>query len=591
MPRLIVRATPFHGDSVVELSRLRTTIGRSARNDLCVEDPFASRLHADVRRRGDSYWISDLGSANGTLVNGQRLKESTVLRDRDLIRIGETEIEYSEHFDTGPARRKTNLLFTDEPYLGRQSWAEMTIGPGAQSSAADIISTLGRDSGVVAAPKPEIDNGLRFEDDNLSMITRVSLSLLSPLSLEETFRRVLDCIFEVVRADRGYVMLLEDPGRSAANSDDAPSPQGGADLVCKASRYREVTAEAVDEEIQISQSISEQVLRNAVSVLTSDARHDPRFQSRQSIVLGGTRSVMAVPLMIEKRVGGMIYVDTQIEADRFTERDLQVLSLIAGVAGIRIENMALLELREEQRRLANELEVASEIQLGLHPAGPPTIEGYDLDGYSFPCYEVGGDYYDFIARSDGRHVVALGDVSGKGTGAALLMSSVHAAVRAHTRTRLTAGEVVTEINQYICDNSPANRYVTLFYSEIDLGTHRMTYINAGHNPPVLVRASGELQRLDIGGLPVGITPRAEYAEGWVEFQPGDVLVIFSDGATESLSESGEEFGESRLIEVVRQNRHRTAAGIRDRIDEGLARFVGRAKSVDDLTMVIVKRQE
>ena len=586
MPRLIVRATPFHGDSVAELSRPRTTIGRSARNDLCVEDPFASRLHADVRRRGDAYWISDLGSANGTLVNGSRLVESVPLRDRDLIRIGETEIEYLDHTDTAPARRKTNLLFTDDPYQARQSWAEMTIGPGVKSSAAEIISTLGRDSGAVPTPKPPVDGELRIEEDTLSVITRVSLSLLSSLSLEETFRQVLDCVFEIVRADRGYVMLLENAAPEKSDSQD-----GNGELVCKASRYREVTADAVDDEIQISQAISEQVLQNAVSVLTSDARHDQRFQARQSIVLGGTRSVMAVPLMIEKRVGGMIYVDTQIEADRFTERDLQVLSLIAGVAAIRIENMALLELREEQRRLANELEVASEIQLGLHPAGPPPITGYDLDGYSFPCYEVGGDYYDFIPRGDGRHVVALGDVSGKGTGAALLMSSVHAAVRAHVRTRLSASEVVTEINQYICDNSPANRYVTLFYSEIDPGTHQMTYINAGHNAPILARASGELMRLDIGGLPVGITPLAEYAEGWVQFQPGDVLVIFSDGATESLSESGEEFGEPRLVEAVRQNRHRTAAGVRDRIDEVLARFVGKAKSVDDLTIVVVKREE
>ncbi|MFZ4984012.1 MAG: SpoIIE family protein phosphatase [Blastocatellia bacterium] len=586
MPRLIVRATPFHGDSVAELSRPRTTIGRSARNDLCVEDPFASRLHADVRRRGDAYWISDLGSANGTLVNGSRLVESVPLRDRDLIRIGETEIEYLDHTDTAPARRKTNLLFTDDPYQARQSWAEMTIGPGAKSSAAEIISTLGRDSGAVPTPKPPVDGELRIEEDTLSVITRVSLSLLSSLSLEETFRQVLDCVFEIVRADRGYVMLLENAAPEKSDSQDE-----NGELVCKASRYREVTADAVDDEIQISQAISEQVLQNAVSVLTSDARHDQRFQARQSIVLGGTRSVMAVPLMIEKRVGGMIYVDTQIEADRFTERDLQVLSLIAGVAAIRIENMALLELREEQRRLANELEVASEIQLGLHPAGPPPIAGYDLDGYSFPCYEVGGDYYDFIPRGDGRHVVALGDVSGKGTGAALLMSSVHAAVRAHVRTRLSASEVVTEINQYICDNSPANRYVTLFYSEIDPGTHQMTYINAGHNAPILARASGELMRLDIGGLPVGITPLAEYAEGWVQFQPGDVLVIFSDGATESLSESGEEFGEPRLVEAVRQNRNRTAAGVRDRIDEVLARFVGKAKSVDDLTIVVVKREE
>ena len=110
----MVRATPSHGDSVVELSRLRTTIGRSARNDLCVEDPFASRLHAEVRRRGDGYWISDLGSANGTIVNGVRVTIPTPLRDRDLIRIGETEIEYADRVDTAPARRKTNLLFADQ---------------------------------------------------------------------------------------------------------------------------------------------------------------------------------------------------------------------------------------------------------------------------------------------------------------------------------------------------------------------------------------------------------------------------------------------------------------------------------------------
>jgi len=583
---------------VVELSRLRTTIGRSARNDLCVEDPFASRLHADVRPRGDGFWIADLGSANGTTVNGKSVTAPVALRDRDLIRIGETEIEYTEQLDTSPARRKTNLLFTDEPYQERQSWAEMTIGPGAKGSAAEIISTLSRDSGMSAMPTPSVESGLRIEANTLSMIMRVSLSLLSSLSLEETFRQVLDCVFEVVRADRGYVLLLEGAEVPPAEQTHAEkqtaenkTDKSSASLICKASRHRQEAATEPDEEILVSQAISEQVLRNGVSVLTMDARHDPRFMARQSIVLGGTRSVMAVPLVIEKRVGGLIYVDTRIEADRFTERDLQVLSLIAGVAAIRIENMALLELREEQRRLANELEVASEIQLGLHPAGPPSIPGYDLDGYSFPCYEVGGDYYDFIARGDGRYVVALGDVSGKGTGAALLMSSVHAAVRAHTRTRLLAGEVVTEINQYICDNSPANRYVTLFYSELDPATNQLTYINAGHNPPALVRMNGELRRLELGGLPVGISPPAAYAEGRIEFQPGDVLVIFSDGATESLSEDGEEFGESRLIDTVVRNRHRTAAGIRDRVDEALARFVGRAKSVDDLTLVIVKRQE
>jgi sigma-B regulation protein RsbU (phosphoserine phosphatase) len=600
----MVRATPLHGDSVVELSRLRTTIGRSARNDLCVEDPFASRLHAEVRRRGDTYWISDLGSANGTLVNGSRLTVPVLLRDRDLIRIGETEIEYSDRIDTAPARRKTNLLFAEQ---GAGEVGEGSFIPVGLNSAAKLISTLEKDPPVPAArstamtpgePRPgkaaELEPGRPdqderaappvplIKDDTLSMITRVSLTLLSPLSLDETLRQVLECVFEVVEAERGYVMLLET---------DSEKKESRPELVCKASRYRSGEGRDETEEVEISQSISEQVLREGRSVLTSDARHDPRFQERQSIVLGGVRSVMAVPLAVEKRVSGMIYVDNLLNINRFTERDLQLLTLIAGVAAIRIENMSLLELQEEQRRLANELEVASEIQLSLHPAVPPTIPGYDLDGCSFPCYEVGGDYYDFIGKSDGRHVVALGDVSGKGTGAALLMSSVHAAVRAHTRTRLSAAEVVAEINHYICDNSPANRYVTLFYSELDPRTNELTYINAGHNAPVLVRASGEVTRLDIGGFPVGITPAAVYGEGWVGLEPGDALVIFSDGATESQNEEGDEFGEPRMIEVVRKNRHRSAAGIRDRIDEALAKFVGKAKAIDDLTLVIVKRQE
>jgi serine phosphatase RsbU (regulator of sigma subunit) len=342
-------------------------------------------------------------------------------------------------------------------------------------------------------------------------------------------------------------------------------------------------------EVKISRSISEQVLKAGTSVLTQDAQHDPRFQQQHSILLGGIRSVMAVPLAVEGRVAGMIYVDSPYGTSRFTEQDLQLLTLIAGVAAIRIENMRLLEVQQEKKRLAEELEVAKEIQLRLHPASSPALPGYDLVGMSFPCFEVGGDYYDFIEKHDGRFVIALGDVSGKGTGAALLMSSLHAAVRAQTTTRLSSSEIVSEINQYIYDNTPSNRYVTLLYGELDARTHQLIYINAGHNPPLLVRASGEVTRLDVGGFPVGITPDVEYREGWVQLEPGDVLVVYSDGVTESLNEQEEEFGEARLIEVVQKNRGRTAAGLRDRIDEALTRFVGKAKSVDDLTLVILKR--
>lgn len=573
MPRLIVRATPSHADSVVELTRLRTTIGRSARNDLCVEDPFTSRLHAEIRRQGDHFLLSDLGSANGTYLNGMRLSATTQLHDRDRVRIGETEIEYSEKADTVPTGSRTSILVSDS-HSGLAP--EATITAESRRSASDLLSSLETVQKTQIRQAP--GQTAYAQDDTLAIISRVSLTLLSPLSLDDAIEQVLESVFAALPADRAYMLLLE-------LNEETKEPE----LVCKAMKTRSAAPESLSQ-VEISRSISDQVLKQATSVLTQDALHDPRFQEHKSIALGGIRSVMAVPLALEGRVLGMIYVDSPFHTNRFTERDLQLLSLIAGVAAIRIENVHLLEVQQQKKRLENELAVASEIQLRLQPATSPPIPGYDLIGVSFPCYEVGGDYYDFIAKRDGRFTIALGDVSGKGTGAALLMSSVHAAVRAQTTTRLSASEVVREVNIYIYDNTPSNRYVTLFYSELDARTHELTYINAGHNPPLLVRATGEVTPLDIGGFPVGITPDGDYREGWVQLFPGDVLVVYSDGASESVNEEGEEFGESRLIEIVQKNRTRTAAGMRDRIEEALALFVGKAKSVDDLTLVILKRK-
>jgi pSer/pThr/pTyr-binding forkhead associated (FHA) protein len=231
MPRLIVRTTPSRGDSVVDLNRPRITIGRSARNDLCVEDPFASRLHAEVRKRGDAFWIADLNSANGTLVNTAKLTAPLQLRDRDIIRIGETEIEYSERADTAPAQGHTSILFSDSRFA---PLPEATIVADDRNSAANLLSSLeasyktqisppvGAIGDVTLAPKS-------VEDDALAVISRVSLTLLRPLSLDETLRQVLECVFEAIAADRGYVMLFEQPEEGAG---------GARQLICKALKTR-----------------------------------------------------------------------------------------------------------------------------------------------------------------------------------------------------------------------------------------------------------------------------------------------------------------------------------------------------------------
>jgi sigma-B regulation protein RsbU (phosphoserine phosphatase) len=300
---------------------------------------------------------------------------------------------------------------------------------------------------------------------------------------------------------------------------------------------------------------------------------------------------MAVPLASGEETFGMIYVDNPFN-NRFQEEDLKVLTTIASVASIKIEHERLLEERLEKRRMEEELKVASEIQMRLQPFAPPKLEGWDMTGVSFPCREIGGDYYDFIYRKrDRRLLVAVGDVSGKGTGAALLMSSLHAAVRAQSQARSTIGEVMSEINQYIFENSPPNKFLTLFYGELDPENGTLIYSNGGHNAPMLVRTSGEVERLDKGGLPIGMMQGVSYQEGTIVFNPGDVLVIYSDGITESINERDEEFDEDRLIEVVKNNLGRSASGVRDRIDEALSRFVGTTAPVDDMTLMIIKRTD
>jgi serine phosphatase RsbU (regulator of sigma subunit) len=570
MSTLIVRPKDYD-PSVVKLEKMRMTIGRSSRNDICIGDPFASRLHAEVVREGDQILLVDNGSANGTFLNGQRVTGAVRLQPGDLVRIGETEIEYAASdqsmlsgatvFLSGPAAAQLPADTITTPIPGR-STSELlsSIQSGAMSGERRIASG----ARAALAPQPP-------DRDLLSIVSQVGIALLPRTTLEDTLKMTIDLVFQAIPAERGFLFLKE-----------------GDELICKLARAQEGALPTASQ-VQLSRSITNKVLSEGESVLTSDAMHDPRFQSQNSIVLSQIRSVMAVPLVSGEETFGMIYVDNPFN-NRFKAEDLNVLTTIASVASIKIENERLLEERLEKRRMEEELKVASEIQMRLQPVAPPKIEGWDMTAVSFPCREIGGDYYDFIQRKrDERLVIAVGDVSGKGTGAALLMSSLHAAVRAQSQTRSSIGEVVGEINQYIYENSPPNKFLTLLYGELDPATGTLSYSNAGHNTPLLVRRTGELVRLDKGGLPIGLMPGTGYSEGVESFGSGDVLVIYSDGITESINEIDEEFGEARLIEVVKNNLNRSASSIRDRIDESLSRFVGTAAPIDDMTLMIIKK--
>jgi serine phosphatase RsbU (regulator of sigma subunit) len=540
-----------HSTELVPLTRLRTTIGRSARSDVCIPDAFASRLHAEVRQEGDSYWLQDLGSANGTRFNGTPVKAAVPLQTGDEIQIGETRI-----------------VFDDE---AEKVKGHMTL-IADHTEALDPSKTISLQSRKI--PTTELLKGqFSSRTELLGLISKVGVALLSASGLDETLNQVASLVFEAVPAERCVIMLRDEKAES--------------DMKIMVARIRG-TDQAM-EEVRVSRTVMDEVLMNGKSVLTADAQHDPRFAS-QTIALQGIRSVLAVPLSVDERnVFGLIYADSPTYEATFSEEHLNILTTLASVASIRVENAALLEERFERERMEHELHLATEIQQRFQPSAPPEIPGFTFQGISFSCYEIGGDYYDFIQRPDGRMLIALGDVSGKGTAAALLMSSLHASIHAQISARSSLEETVTSVNRYLAENTPANRFVTLFIAELDPATGGLRYINAGHNPPLIGRANGVIEQLSSGGFPLGIIQTADFEVGETVLAPGEALVIYSDGVSEANNPKGDEFGMDRLCDVVQRNIGASAAGLRDKVESALSAFTQTAPANDDITLVIVKR--
>jgi len=550
MAQLVIKNSGEHIETF-SLNRLRTTIGRSARSDLCIPDAFASRLHAEVRQEGDSYWLQDLGSANGTRYNGNLVTIPLPLSNGGEIQIGETTIVFEDE------RREDSLGLT-------------LIGDATSAlDPSQTISFMGRRN-----PTAEIlETGVSSRTELLGLISKVGVALLSSSGLQDTLNQVAALVFEAVPAERCVIMLRDE------------SAEDGMKIMV--ARVRGKDEPLV--EVRISRTVMDEVLKNGKSVLTSDAQHDPKFAS-QTMILMGIRSVLAVPLSVDERnIFGMIYADCPTHEATFTEEHLDILTTLASVASIRVENATLLDERIQRERMERELELATEIQQRFQPSAPPKLDGYEFQGISFSCYEIGGDYYDFIPRESHNMIVALGDVSGKGTAAALLMSSLHAAIHAQVSANRDLAEMISSVNRYLADNTPANRFVTLFIAELDPTNGVLRYINAGHNPPLIGRASGMIEQLSSGGFPLGILPMAEFEVGETRLGNGESLIVYSDGVSEANNLNEEEFGLDRLTEVVRRNLSASAAGMRDKVESALSSFTQTAPANDDITLVIVKR--
>src|SRR5213594_1217246 len=507
-------------------------IGRASGNDLVLKDLNVSRSHAAISRRVNGVYVLDAGGKNGTFVNDRRIGEPTRLSPGDRVRLGSTLLIFN-------GTTASSVEFSDRPLLQGAGTTYLSAASLRTPELHDIPLLL--DSNT---PPPTPPGGA-VAASVAGIIQEANEELVFHRPLPEILETIMDLVRRAVPFERGLLMLREGETLRAQVIRVPPDEAGST--------------------ISISRTIADRVLRSKESILTSDALLDDRFRMGHSVEAQQLRSVMCVPLWDNREVIGLIYVDNRHRAGLFTEENLRLLANLANVAAVKIENARLFEHVVAAERMEQELQKAREIQDFLLPAQGPPIPGYEVYGSSVPCRAVGGDYFDYIGLEDGRYGIGLGDVAGKGLPAALLMCTFQAGLQALCEMGMPPGETIGRLNRLLCRQIPENRFVTFFFAILDPKRHTLTYVNAGQNPPCRLRTGVEVERLTATGPPLGLLPGASFQTGTLEILPGDVVVCFSDGATEGRSGSDEEFGEARLIDIVRQDPLATPEAIVDRI--------------------------
>jgi sigma-B regulation protein RsbU (phosphoserine phosphatase) len=294
-------------------------------------------------------------------------------------------------------------------------------------------------------------------------------------------------------------------------------------------------------------------------------------------------------MIVKARLIGILAVFNKKSQSGFTEDDQRLLSIIASQSAQVIESARLYQKEQALFRIEEEMRLAADIQMKLLPSSPPQIPGYQIDGRSLAAKDVGGDYFDFIPVDDNRIAICLGDVSGKGIPAALLMANLQATLRGQTTPENSPSLCLKKSNTLLYHNTDIQKYATLFYAILDTNTHELKYCNGGHDRPFLYTSSLQIQRLATGGIPLGFLPSFSYSEECFSLEPGQLIVIYSDGITEAMNPNEEEFGENRLENIIRDIHRKNASEIVDIILAETKNHAGDVPQMDDQTLVVLKR--
>ncbi len=523
------REYPLSGPSVV--------VGRAVTCDVILPEARVSSRNARVEQSGGGWHVTDLGSSNGTRVNGMRVEGRTRLRSGDWIDLC-----------------GASLVFIDDPSTAPAFSLKDTVPGGIEPAVLKTLEVAGETRTQVS---PEA---------KLRAVLEISRNLAGTLNLAEVLPKILESLFVVFpQTDRGFILLREIPG---------------GPVVPKAVRHR---SPADGQRLAISRTIVERVMQSGQAILSADAEQDSRFDRSESIRDMQIRSIICVPMVDQSGASlGVIQLDTKGAKNQFRQEDLDVLASASLQAARAIE---LARLHESRR----DLEAATEIQRSFLPDERPQIPGLTFFDHYASAQHIGGDYYDYIPLPGNRLAVALGDVAGKGVSAALLMARLSVTVRFCLASERNLALAVDRINATMIRTCGDGRFVTFVVGVIDLTAFEMTWVNAGHVPPLLRRPSGELIAIgeSAAGIPLGVFDR-QYEATTLPFQPGDAVLLCTDGIIEAKNAAKEMYGLERLKTLFAKsgdNVESTGAAILADVSQ----FAAGHPAHDDVTMVCFGR--
>ncbi len=525
-----------------------TQIGRASDLPISLPDRSVSRMHARLRRSGDSLVLEDVGSRNGTSVNGVRIHAPHTLAPNDRVSFGNIMVRViTEDRPVLPSLTEHTQL--DSTF--KLDWKEVQKAPPAASPETSAL---------------------------FQVMTDLGEFLVRHQGEEEIFEGGLDTVEKLVPYQRACILLLDDEGKPEL----------------RAARFKNANSNL---ELALSQTMVQTVINERASLLVRDAQSDTRFQAQESVILGKIRSALVAPLFDNTQVIGVLYADTSELTTSYEKDHLRQLALLANILAVKITNTRLLEVQREKERMQQEMETAEKIQRTMLVAEPKAPPGYELDVRLEPCTEVGGDLYDILELPKGRMALVLGDVVGHGVGAAMLMANALAGVRALAEVFEDPVDLIARLHEHMCRSTDTVSYVTMFIGILDPAEHTLTYVNAGHEAPVIMQAGGEQVHLESTGPPVGLLPGMTFASATVEIPPVAMFAAWSDGIPEAHVPHTDEtdpvfFGEKQSLESLLQELwDQPVAEITSEVFARVDTFLEGGSAPDDRTLLLLRRND